>query len=121
MATIKNSSRRHSKHSKEKGKGQCIFKSSTDRFDSLHRTEENPSPGDYELASSSKRMKTLGNNESRIGKVVEENCQTRLCTLPTIPDKRNKYGFNMLSEELVYVEKTNKQLIKEKELMRLYR
>jgi hypothetical protein len=61
-------------------------------------------------------MKTLGSNSR-----LRDNSQGKLCTLPTIPDKRNKFGVNFEIKETSFVEKSEMQLRREKELMKKYR
>jgi hypothetical protein len=103
--SIKNSSRVTKKDKVTKKYEQYIFKSHKERFQHPSSTNT-PSPGDYELQID-KRQKTLDYSYSR-SKL--DNSSLRQSTLPTIPDKRNKYGINL--DDISYVDKSEEQLSK---------
>ena len=101
--SVKNSSEVTKNQKISKKYEQYIFKSNKGRFQHQSSTDT-PSPGDYELQID-KRLKTLDGSSSR---TKLDNSSLRQSTLPTIPDKRNKYGINL--DDVSYIDKSYDQL-----------
>ena len=78
---------------------------------------QTPSPGEYDIVQP-KKIKNLEYINAKLNKLKKTLSKS---TLPTIPDKRNRYGIDLEVNKGAFIEKTLEQIHREKQLMFQYK